>query len=117
MLKTGIPIITPDSIKAGGLSEMKIVSQMAAMKEVVVSPHNVSSPIGTMAQAHLAAAISNFGVLEFHGRDVPIWAKLSKKGKIIDRGYIELSGDEPGLGIDLDEPVARKYALSDRFEL
>ncbi len=116
LLETGIPIITPDSIKAGGLTEMKFVSQMAAMNEVVVSPHNVSSPIGTMAQAHLVSAITNFGVLEFHGSDVPIWNKLAKKGKIIEKGYIEMT-DEPGLGVDLDESVARKYALDERFAL
>lgn len=116
LLETGIPIITPDSIKAGGLTEMKFVSQMAAMREVVVSPHNISSPIGTMAQAHLAASMANFGVLEFHGQEVPIWNRLSKNRRVIERGYIELR-DDPGLGIELDESVARKYALDDRFDL
>jgi len=93
-------------------------AMLAAMKEVVVSPHNVSSPIGTVAQAHLAASIPNFGVLEFHGRDVPMWYKLAKgKPDLIKDGFITLKSDEPGLGIELDESVARNYALDDKFDL
>ena len=34
-------------------------------------PHNISSPIGTMASAHLCAAMPNFLVLEHHGIEVP----------------------------------------------
>jgi len=115
LLKTGIPIITPDSIKAGGLTETRMAAALAAMAEVVVSPHNVSSPIGTVAQAHLAASIPNFGVLEFHGRDVPIWYRMTKHQPIKD-GFITLK-DEPGLGIELDESVAKNYALDEKFDL
>ena len=116
LIETGIPIITPDALKAGGLYEMRLVSQLAAMKEAVVSPHNVASPLGTIAQAHLCASITNFGVLEFHGRDVPIWNKLSKRGNVINKGFIELK-DDPGLGIELDESIAKKYSLDeDHFD-
>jgi gluconate/galactonate dehydratase len=117
LLETGLPILTPDSIKAGGLTETRMGAMLAAMREVVVSPHNVSSPIGTVAQAHLAASIPNFGVLEFHGRDVPMWYKLTKgKSDVIKNGFITLK-DEPGLGIELDETVAKNYALDDKFNL
>ena len=77
----------------------------------------MSSPIGTVAQAHLAASIPNFGVLEFHGRDVPMWYKLAKgRSDVISDGFITLR-DEPGLGIELDETVAKNYALDDKFNL
>jgi len=115
LLETGIPIITPDSIKAGGLTETRMAAALAAMSEVVVSPHNVSSPIGTVAQAHLSASIPNFGVLEFHGRDVPMWYKMTDHQPIKD-GFITLK-DNPGLGIELDEAVAKHYALDDKFDL
>ncbi len=114
LLETGILVVTPDALKAGGLTETKLVSQMAAMKEVTVSPHNIGSPVGTMAQAHLAASIPNFGVLEYHGHDVPIWNKLSKK-PLIRGGFIELT-DEPGLGVELDAAVAEKYSLPNAFD-
>jgi L-alanine-DL-glutamate epimerase-like enolase superfamily enzyme len=115
LLETGIRVATPDAPKTGGLLETKLIAQMAAMKEVTVSPHNISSPIGTMAQAHLAASIPNFGVLEFHGHDVPIWYRLAKK-QIIREGFIQLT-DAPGLGVELDESVAARYALDEEFDL
>jgi gluconate/galactonate dehydratase len=115
LLETGIRIATPDAPKAGGILETKLIAQMAAIKEVTISPHNISSPIGTMAQAHVAASIPNFGVLEFHGHDVPIWYRLAKK-QIIKDGFINMT-DAPGLGVELDESVAAKYALDGEFDL
>jgi L-alanine-DL-glutamate epimerase-like enolase superfamily enzyme len=111
VVNSHVRIITPDALKAGGLMETKFITQMAAMNEQVVSPHNISSPLGTMAQAHMAASIPNFGVLEFHGHDVPIWSRLTKK-QIIKKGFIQLT-DEPGLGVELDEKTASRYSLQD----
>jgi len=115
LLETGIRIATPDAPKTGGLLETKFIAQMAALKEITISPHNISSPIGTMAQAHLAASIPNFGVLEFHGHDVPIWHKMANK-KIIQNGTVEMS-DAPGLGVELNEAYAKKYSLNGQFDL
>ncbi len=115
LLSTRVRIVTPDALKTGGLMETRLVAQMAQIKELVISPHNIGSPIGTLAQAHLCATIANFGVLEFHGHDVPIWPLLVK-GKVIEKGFIRLE-DKPGLGVELEERIARKYALNDKFEL
>jgi L-alanine-DL-glutamate epimerase-like enolase superfamily enzyme len=115
VLNSNIRIITPDSLKTGGLNETKFIAKLAELNEITTSPHNISSPIGTMAQAHLSAAIPNFGVLEFHGHDVPIWWKLGDK-EIIKDGFISLT-DKPGLGIELNEQVAAKYSLKEEFQL
>lgn len=114
VLNTHIGILTPDSLKTGGLNETRLIAQLAALNEITISPHNISSPIGTVAQAHLAAAIPNFGALEFHGHDVPIWRKLADR-EVIKDGFIRLS-DEPGLGIELNEDIAAKYSLKE-FQL
>ncbi len=112
---TGIGIVTPDGLKMGGLLETKFVSEMGALQEVTISPHNIGSPIGTMAQAHLSASLPNFGVLELHGHDVPIWSRLAKK-MVIKNGFVELN-DQPGLGVELDEKVAARYSLQEKFDL
>lgn len=116
MLPTRMRIVTPDALKTGGLMETRLIAQMAQIKEMTLSPHNIGSPIGTMAQAHIAATVPNFGVLEFHGHDVPIWRRMIKESKLIDRGFISMS-DEAGLGIELDEKIASEYSLNSRFEL
>ncbi|MEZ8220490.1 Enolase C-terminal domain-like, partial [Candidatus Fervidibacteria bacterium JGI MDM2 JNZ-1-D12] len=78
-------------------------------------PHNISSPIGTMASAHLCATIPNFLVLEHHGVDVPFWEELAVgwDGPIIRNGYIELNEDKPGIGVELNEEVAYQYRRKD----
>jgi gluconate/galactonate dehydratase len=64
-----------------------------------------------MAAVHVCAAIPNFLALEFHAHEVPFWQDLAagQEGPIIDQGYITLP-DRPGLGIELNEEIARKYA-------
>ena len=50
---------------------------MADTYYINVAPHNVASPIGTVAAAHVCASIPNFLVIEFHAHDVPWWATSS----------------------------------------
>ena len=106
-----VSIVTPDLQKAGGLAEASQVAQFADTQTIPVAPHNISSPVGTLASAHFCAAIPNFLVLEFHASDVPFWNELVDgiQKPIIQNGSIKLP-DAPGLGVKLNEEVARKYA-------
>jgi len=102
-------ILAPDIPKMGGLLEARIVAAWADLYGMLVAPHNVCSPIGTVAAAHLCAAIPNFLVLEFHALDVPWWDELVVERPIIRDGFITLS-DSPGHGLTLNEEVARAHA-------
>jgi len=106
-----VSIVTPDLQKAGGLAVASQVAQFADTQTIPVAPHNISSPVGTLASAHFCAAIPNFLVLEFHASDVPFWNELVDgiQKPIIQNGSIKLP-DAPGLGVKLNEEVARKYA-------
>ncbi|MGC9210020.1 MAG: mandelate racemase/muconate lactonizing enzyme family protein [Acidilobus sp.] len=101
----------PDVAKVGGITEMRRVEELAALYDIEVSPHNIGSPLATMAAAHAASVSNTFGFLEFHGHDLPFWERLVKQRKrIIDvagGGIIRLT-DEPGLGVELDEEEARR---------
>jgi len=102
-------IIAPDIPKMGGLLEAKKVADHADTYYIPIAPHNVASPIGTVAAAHVCAAMSNFLVLEFHAQDVPWWDDLVQgEGPLIRDGYIALS-DKPGHGLELNEDVARAH--------
>jgi L-alanine-DL-glutamate epimerase-like enolase superfamily enzyme len=104
-------IVCPDLQKLGGLSEARRIAEFAESYSVAVAPHNISSPIGTMASAHFCAAIPNFLALEYHASDVPFWENLiaDRDSPLIKDGYITLT-EEPGIGVTLNEEVARKYA-------
>ncbi len=106
-----VGIATPDLQKVGGLSIAMQIAQFADINTIPIAPHNISSPVGTLTSAHFCAAIPNFLVLEFHASDVPFWNDLVDgiPKPIIQNGMIPLP-DKPGLGVTLNEAVARKYA-------
>lgn len=105
-----LDVVLPDFQKCGGLAEGKRIAELADLHDLPVSPHNISGPIGTLAGAHLAAAIPNFKSLEFHALDVPFFDELLEGGEpLIAGGHIVLP-EGPGLGRELDLDVARRYA-------
>lgn len=106
-----LSIVCPDLQKLGGLHEARRVAELADSYSVAVAPHNISSPIGTMASAHFCAAIPNFLALEYHASEVPFWDELVADGDspLIQDGYIQVT-EKPGIGVTLNEEVARKYA-------
>lgn len=107
--KQAVDIVMPDLPKCGGLSDGRKIANLAEMYYIPFAPHNVSSPIGTLASAHVCASVPNFLVLEWHWNERPYWSTIiQEKTDIIKNGYIELS-DRPGIGVELDEEVAQQY--------
>jgi len=108
--KQAVDIIMPDLPKCGGLSEGRKIANLAELYYIPMAPHNVSSPIGTMASCHVCASIPNFLVLEWHWLNRPHWDALVLSDRpVIKNGFIALP-DTPGLGLELNEEVARQYA-------
>ncbi|HUU15251.1 MAG TPA: mandelate racemase/muconate lactonizing enzyme family protein [Terriglobia bacterium] len=108
--REAVDVLAPDFQKVGGLLEGRRIADMAEVHYIAVAPHNISSPIGTMAAAHLCAAIPNFLALEWHAASVPFFDDLvqGRREPLIQKGYIRVP-ERPGLGIELDESVAYKY--------
>ena len=99
----GVDVITPDPTACGGLAESKAIANRAEENYITFSPHNVCSPVGTIAMVHLGAAVPNFGVLEFHASDIDWWDDLLvRSDPLVRDGYITVPNG-PGLGIQLDE--------------
>lgn len=101
-------IIAPDIPKMGGLLEAKKVADHADTYYIPIAPHNVASPIGTVAAAHVCAAMANFLVMEYHAYDINWWDDLVEGGPVIQDGFIHLT-DRPGHGLVLNEDVARAH--------
>ncbi|MFP8958370.1 mandelate racemase/muconate lactonizing enzyme family protein [Natrialbaceae archaeon A-CW3] len=111
-----LDIAAPDVNKTGGLRDLKRVANLCDLYGVPLAPHNISSPLGTVAGVHFAASIPNFIALEYHARDVPWWEDLvtrtGESGPIIDNGTVALP-QGPGLGIELEEDVVERYATEE----
>ena len=109
--KNGVDIIQPDIQKTGGLSEGKKIADLAQTYYVPVAPHCVVSPIGLMSTAHVCASIPNFLVCEWHWINFPdLWKNWVKEGEIIQKGYVTVT-DKPGIGVEMNEEVARKAQI------
>ena len=105
----GVDVIHPDVPKNGGMLETKKIADMAKAYHIPLALHNVASPVGTMASAHVAAAASNFLALEFHARDVDWWSDVVTE-RILEPGRIEVP-DEPGLGVEVDLDTVSEHLL------
>ena len=105
-------IISPDLAKAGGLLEGRRIADLADLYYIPFSPHNICGPVGTVAACHTCAAVPNFQVLEFHHLDNEIWNTLTVERDLIQDGHIALP-TRPGLGVSVDEDVARSVAKED----
>jgi gluconate/galactonate dehydratase len=105
-----VHLVSPDLQKVGGLLEARRIADQADMYDLLVAPHCIASPVGTLASAHLCAAIPNFAVLEFHGQDVPFWDEMlvGLPRPLIRNGRFRVP-DAPGLGAELNEEVAWQY--------
>jgi len=101
-----VRVLAPDIQKIGAL-DLKALSRVADAMATSLTIHNISGPVGTMFSAHVCGTIPNFLALEWHGASVPFFDALA--GPIMDRGFIALT-DAPGLGLTLNEDVARRYA-------
>jgi gluconate/galactonate dehydratase len=103
-------ILSPDVQKAGGILETKKIADHADQYYIPLAPHNVASPVGTMAAVQLCASIPNFLLLEFHANDIPWWGNLVKarSAPLVQNGRITLPS-RPGLGIELDDDEVEKH--------
>jgi len=118
--RTGIlDIAAPDVNKCGGLGEFVNIATVCDLYGVPIAPHNISSPLGTVAGAHVSAAIPNFLCMEYHARDVPWWNEMCERvagdGPILDEGSIRVP-EGAGLGVELNRDLVAEY-LTDGSEL
>ena len=103
-----VDFLAPDVPKTGGIAETKKIADLAETYYVTLVPHNIGSPVATVATAHVGATIPNFYGLEYHAREVPWWEDLVAGADLIRDGRIRVP-DEPGLGIQLDWDVLREH--------
>lgn len=108
LFKTGISVIHPDLLTAGGILETKKIGDAAQEHGIAMAIHMAESPIAAMAAAHVAVATENFMALEYHSADVDWWDDIvtGLPKPLVQDGFISVP-DKPGLGIDdvVDEVI------------
>lgn len=103
-----VSFLAPDVPKTGGIAETKKIADMAEAYYQTLVPHNIGSPVATVATAHVGATVPNFYGLEYHAREVPWWEDLVVGEDLIQDGTMTVP-DAPGLGIELDWDVVEAH--------
>jgi len=110
LTRGAVDIVQPDVSKAGGISECKKIANLASAFNIPYAPHVWGSAVSHVATLHLAASIPNFLICEVDRLPNPLREDLLLKPMQIRNGYVQVS-QEPGLGIELNEEILKKYAL------
>ncbi|AEG14196.1 Galactonate dehydratase [Desulfofundulus kuznetsovii DSM 6115] len=116
--RQAIDIIQPNVCRTGGFTECRKIAALSSTFHIPYAPHTGSSSAVCMAATlHLAAALPNFLIYEYMQSD---WNKDQKNPlrwdlvqlpiKSFEDGYIEID-DKPGLGIEINEDVVKRYAV------
>jgi L-alanine-DL-glutamate epimerase-like enolase superfamily enzyme len=109
-----VDMIHPDLASSGGILETKKIGDYAEEKGVAMAMHFAGSPICMMANVHCAAATENFVALEHHGVDVAGWEDIVTgiDKPFAQTGFVKVP-NTPGLGVELNEEVAKKFLRKD----
>jgi 2-dehydro-3-deoxyphosphogalactonate aldolase len=109
VLETGAAsILQPDLGRVGGLMEAKKIAGMAEAHYALMAPHLYCGPVAGAANIQLATCSPNFLILEGIKEWSGFYADLLTEPIVWLDGYV-IPPTGPGLGVELDEDVARAY--------
>jgi galactonate dehydratase len=115
-----VDVIQVDLTHFGGLLPMKRLAGWADAYYLLLAPHNVCGPVGTMANLHFAVATPNYKVLEHFNDFADSWVQdlVDAPPRIDPADGCFTRPDRPGLGLRLDrEACARHPRTGGRIRL
>ena len=108
-----VDIVQPDACRAGGITACFQIGQLAARHRARVAPHTWSDAVALVANMHIVASLPNGVTVEMDRTDNPFIDDLLLQPLRIKEGKLHFSGS-PGLGIQLDEQVVKRYPNAPR---
>jgi len=107
-LEQGIYDAVQSDCHGMGITENWRIARVADFYGVKMVPHNWSSSLGTMCNAHFTAGVANGHMCEFFMYPNDLRYGLFKEPYRPVDGYIELA-DEPGFGMELVDDMEEKF--------
>jgi D-galactarolactone cycloisomerase len=116
IVRGAVDFIQPDVARAGGITEIKRITALAAKHNVPVSFHTWGDGVALAASVHLSAALRDCIVMELDYTYNPLREELLREPCKVQNGCLTPS-DKPGLGIELDQRALRRFAFSGAEDL
>ncbi len=105
-----IDVVQIDPTRVGGLTEAKKIAFAAYDRGRSVINHSFTTDINIAASLAMLACIPDAPFVEFCVEESPIRRDLVRNPIPVKDGYAAVP-EEPGLGIEIDESVAERYAV------
>jgi D-galactarolactone cycloisomerase len=116
IVRGAVDFIQPDVARAGGITEIKKITALAARHGVPVSFHTWGDGVALAASVHLAAALKDCIVMELDYTYNPLREELLREPFRVENGSL-IPPEKPGLGIELDHDALRRFAFSGDEEI
>ncbi len=105
-------VVQADLTHFGGFLPMKRLAGWADAHGLLLAPHNVCGPVGTLANVHLAVTTPNYKLLEHFNDFADPWVQ-----DLVDHPPLVAESDgcfdlpeRPGLGVMLDHEACRAHS-------
>jgi len=105
----GAAILQPALGRSGGIWETKKVAAIAEVFNAQMAPHLYAGPIEWAANIHLSVSLPNLLMAETI--ETPFHDQIIKGSIRVDNGFIP-APTAPGLGIEVDEDLARAHPFA-----
>ena len=104
-----IDYIRTSVVHAGGVSHLRKIFSLAEVYDVRTGSHGATdlSPVCMAAALHVDLSVPNFGIQEYMVHSEQTDAVFPHSYRFED-GYMH-PGEEPGLGVELDEELAARF--------
>ena len=107
-----IDYIRATVVHAGGITHLRRIAALADLYNVRTGCHGATdlSPVSLAAALHFDLSVPNFGIQEYmpHTEETD---RVFPHAYTFEDGTMH-PGDEPGLGVDIDDALARQYPYS-----
>ena len=114
--ESAVDIVQPDACRCGGISEVWKVARLAAEHGLRFATHSWSDAVAIVANAHVVGAMPNGLTVEIDRMNNPFVDELLEQPLDVVDGEIAL-GDQPGLGVKLNENVIGRCRLADPLHI